>query len=132
MIIFNRTKWSLDYFMLVLDYWSIYNLYRNLYRIFVILTFYCHNPGQPKTKSPGVVLLSVRKPHHHTTPGMITIQAVLGNLGSWLLVCSFILTQLEDIWKTTSIFLKMEDDLNYFEKGRRPQFFFKWKMTSKK
>ena len=28
---------------------------------------FCHNPGQPKTKSPGVVLISVRKtttPHH--------------------------------------------------------------------
>jgi hypothetical protein len=145
----------------------------------------CHNPGQPKTKSPGVVLLSVRKttPHHPTphhtgddynsdssrqprklTFGMqlysnttrrymeddlnifengrrpqlfrkrktTSFQAVLGNLGSWLFVCSFILTQLEDIWKTTSIFLKMEDDLNYFKKGRRPYFFWKWKTTSKK
>ena len=26
-------------------------------------------------------------------------------------------------WKTTSIFLKMEDDLNFFENGRRPQIF---------
>ena len=26
-------------------------------------------------------------------------------------------------WKTTSIFLKMEDDLNFFENGRQPQFF---------
>ena len=32
-------------------------------------------------------------------------------------------------WKTTSIFLKMEDDLNFFENGRRPQFFWKWKTT---
>jgi hypothetical protein len=31
--------------------------------------------------------------------------------------------QLDEIWKTTSIFLKIEDDLNFFEKGRRPQFF---------
>ena len=95
-------------------------------------TIYCHNPGQPKTKSPGVVLISVRKTTpHHTTPGMITIQAVLGNPGSCFLVCSLILTQLEEIWKTTSIFLKMEDDLNFvlkkeddlnfFENGRRPQ-----------
>jgi hypothetical protein len=28
-------------------------------------------------------------------------------------------------WKTTSIFLKMEDDLNIFENGRRPKFFVK-------
>ena len=27
-------------------------------------------------------------------------------------------------WKTTSIFLKMEDNLNIFENGRRPQYFF--------
>jgi hypothetical protein len=26
------------------------------------------------------------------------------------------LTQLEEIWKTTQIFLKMEDDLNFFVK----------------
>jgi hypothetical protein len=24
----------------------------------------------------------------------------------------------------------MEDDLNFFENGRRPHFFFKWKTTS--
>ena len=59
---------------------------------------YCHNPGQPKTKSPGVVLLSVRETTpHNTTPGMITIWAVLGNLKSWFLVCSLIPTQLEEI-----------------------------------
>ena len=33
--------------------------------------------GQPKTKSPGAVLLSVRKPHHTTTLGIITFQAAL-------------------------------------------------------
>jgi hypothetical protein len=56
---------------------------------------YCHNPtNNPKqlqTIFVGVVLVSVRKttphqttPHHHhtTAPGMITILAVLGNLGS--------------------------------------------------
>jgi hypothetical protein len=32
-------------------------------------------------------------------------------------------THLEEIWKTTSIFLKIEDNLNIFENGRRPQFF---------
>jgi hypothetical protein len=35
-----------------------------------------------------------------------------------------VLTILDEIWKTTSIFLKTEDDLNFFENGRRPQFFF--------
>ena len=38
------------------------------------------------------------------------------------MVCHLILTQLEEIWKTTSIFLKIEDDLKFFE-GRQPQFF---------
>jgi hypothetical protein len=38
------------------------------------------------------------------------------------LVCNLPLTQLDEIRKTSSIFLKMEDDLNFFENGRRPQF----------
>jgi hypothetical protein len=53
----------------------------------------CHNPTnnpkQLKATFVGVVLLSVKKPpppppppHHHTTPGIITIRAVLDNLGS--------------------------------------------------
>ena len=53
-------------------------------------TIYCHNPtNNPKqliTTFVGVVLLSVEKtttaPHHTTTPGLITIRAVLSNLGS--------------------------------------------------
>jgi hypothetical protein len=69
---------------------------------------------QPKTTFVGVVLLSVRKT---TTPppphqGVITVKAVLGNPGSWFSVCNLILTQL-DILKTTSIFFKIEDDLNF-------------------
>ena len=32
------------------------------------------------------------------------------------------LTQLDEIWKTTSIFLKMEDNLKLFENGREPNF----------
>ena len=32
-------------------------------------------------------------------------------------------------WKMTSIFLKVEDDLNSFENVRRPHFFRKWKTT---
>jgi hypothetical protein len=34
-------------------------------------------------------------------------------LGSWFLVCNIVSTQLDEIWKTTSIFLKMEEDLNF-------------------
>ena len=82
---------------------------------------YCHNPTnnpkQLKTTFVGVVLLSVRKPHHTTTTttlGPITIRAVLDNLGSWFSVCNLSLTQLDEIRKTTSIFLKMEDDLKFF------------------
>ena len=37
------------------------------------------------------------------------------NLGSWFSVCNLILTQLDEIWKKTSIFLKMEDNLNFFQ-----------------
>ena len=35
-------------------------------------------------------------------------------------------------WKTTCIFLKIEDNLNFLEDGRWPEFCWKWKMTSKK
>jgi hypothetical protein len=43
------------------------------------------------------------------------------------------ITQLEEIWKTTSIFSKMEDDLNsFFLKEDDLNFFWKWKKTSKK
>ena len=67
-----------------------------------------------------MVLLPVRKtkppPPHH----VITFNAVQSNL---IFGMQPMITQLEEIWKTTSIFLKTEDDLNIFEKGRRPQFF---------
>ena len=43
------------------------------------------------------------------------INFVQGNLGSWFSVCHLILTQLDEIWKTTSMFLKMVDDLNFFQ-----------------
>ena len=39
---------------------------------------------------------------------------VLGNLGSWFLVCNIVSTQLDEKWKTLSIFLKMEDYFNFF------------------
>ena len=35
--------------------------------------------------------------------------------GSWFLVWNLILTQLYELWKTSSIFLKIEDDLNFFQ-----------------
>ena len=49
---------------------------------------HCHNPTnnlkQLKTTFVRVVLLSVKINHHHnTTPGLITIRAVINNLESW-------------------------------------------------
>jgi hypothetical protein len=48
-------------------------------------SIYCHNPTnkpkQIKTAFAGVILLSVQKTTT-TTPGLITIRAVPGNLGS--------------------------------------------------
>ena len=38
---------------------------------------------------------------------------VLDNLGSWFLVSNIVSTQLDEIWKTTSILLTMEEDLNF-------------------
>ena len=38
------------------------------------------------------------------------------------MLCNLILTQIEEIWKTTSIFLN-ERQPQVFENGRRPQFF---------
>ena len=69
----------------------------------------CHNQQnkakQSKTKQNNfcwVVILSVKKPppppHHHHHPGY---HYNLSNLRSWFLVCSLILTQLEEIWVTT-------------------------------
>ena len=84
-----------------------------------------------KTTFVGVVLLSVRKtttpnqtkpphqtttPNHHTKPPhhVITFKAVSGNLGSWFLVCNLYFNPTR---------LNMEDDINFFLNGRRPQFF---------
>jgi hypothetical protein len=55
------------------------------------------------------------EPTHPTTE---TFKAYPGNTGSWFLVCNLILTQLDELWKTTSIF------------GRQSHFFPKWKTTS--
>ena len=91
------------------------------------------HPKPCKTTFVGVVLLSVKKKTaHHTAPNhhVITFKAVQSNLGSWFSVCNLNITQLEEIWMTTSIFLKMEEDLNIFENGRRPQYLWKFKTTS--
>ena len=40
----------------------------------------------------------------------------LGNLGSSFLECNIVSTQLDEVWKKTSNFLKMEDDLNFLYK----------------
>jgi hypothetical protein len=72
-----------------------------------------------------------------------------GNLENWFLVCNIVSNELDEIWKTTSILLKIgrqpqligysktisfffngrwpqllliEDDLNFFFNGRWPQF----------
>ena len=56
-------------------------------------------------------------------------------------ICNLILTQLDEIWKNTWMFSKIEYELKYFVNGRRPHFFFngrqsrysfKWQKTSKK
>ena len=36
----------------------------------------------------------------------------------------------EPNWKTTLTFWKMEDDLNFLENGRKPQYVGNWKKTS--
>ena len=75
----------------------------------------CHNPTnktkQKKKTLVGVVLLSVKTHHHHQG----CIKQLPGNLGSWVLVCSLVITHLEEIWKTSLIFLKKEDNLKFWE-----------------
>jgi hypothetical protein len=44
-----------------------------------------------------------------------------------LLVCNLILAQLDEIWKTTSTFFKLEYNLNFF-KMKRTSIFKKWKI----
>ena len=44
---------------------------------------------------------------------------LLGNPISWFLVCNIVSTQLDEIWKSKSI----------FENGRQPQLFWNWKTT---
>ena len=96
----------------------------------LFLVIICHNPtNNPKQNNlGGVVLLSLnKKPHYHLRHPTHTTRRL------WLhfkplpdnLVCNHILTQLKEIWKTTSIFKKIKDKLNLFENGRRPNFFCK-------
>jgi hypothetical protein len=66
---------------------------------------------QDKITWSGIIIRNV-KPHHtgdHYHLGSIR------QIGSGFSVCNIILTQLDEIWKTTSIFLKMEDDLSFFK-----------------
>ena len=44
--------------------------------------------------------------------------------------CSWKITLIFFKWKTTSILLQMEDNLNILANGRRPQYFCKWNTTS--
>ena len=48
---------------------------------------------------------------------------VLGNIWSWNLVCNIGSTQLDEIWRTTPIFLKMEDDLSFLKMENDLNFF---------
>ena len=102
---------------------SIHILVRVLYK------YYCHSPIQPQLKL--VVTKCLVGPPTPPPPPSETFKTLIDNLGSWFLVCNLISTQPDKIWKTTSIFAywkttsifwKMEDDLNFFENGRRPQF----------
>ena len=75
---------------------------------------YCHNPGQPKTISPGVVLISVRKTTpHHTGDDY--------NSGSSRQPRKLFFGMQPYSNPTRR---NMEDDLNIFEIGRQPQFCF--------
>jgi hypothetical protein len=79
------------------------------------VVYYCHNPGQCKTKSPGVVLLSVREttpPPHHTGDDY--------NSGSSRQPRKLTFGMQLHSNQTRRY---MEDDLNICENGRIPQLF---------
>ena len=92
---------------------------------------YCRNPtNNPKQLKTTFVIIGKKTTpplHHHH---VITFKAGMGNLGSGFFVKQLFLTQLEEIWKTTSLFLKMEDDLKFVSKWNTTSILFKWKMTS--
>jgi hypothetical protein len=78
----------------------------------------CHNPGQCKTKSPGVVLLSVRETTpHHPTPHHTGDDY---NSGSYRQPRK--LTFGMQLYSNPTR-RNIEEDLNIFENGRRPQLF---------
>ena len=72
--------------------------------------YFCHSPTSTQKRSWCDHIMQWNPLHHPTE----TFKALPGNPGSWFSVCNLILTQLDEIWKTTSIFLKMEDDLIFF------------------
>jgi hypothetical protein len=68
-----------------------------------LFIYYCHNQtnNTKQNKKFGWSGIIIGKKPQHSTP---------------FLVCILFLTQLEEIWKTTSIFFLVEDDLNFFGK----------------
>ena len=68
----------------------------------LIVVFYKYGHKSLKITWSGIIIGNVS----HTTPGKITIRAVWGNIGSWFSVCNIILTQLDEIWWTTSTFFE--------------------------
>ena len=83
--------------------------YRKLFTINVDHTVILPQPNQQhKTKQFGWSGIIIGKKNHTTTNTMwLHYKPLPGNLGSWFLVCSLILTQLEEIWKTTSIYFRI-------------------------
>ena len=71
-----------------------------------MLAFILIATTQPTTQNNLKQLLLGWYYYRLKTPGLITILAVLDNLGSWLSVCNLIWTQLD-------LFL-MEDNLNFW------------------
>ena len=51
-----------------------------------------------------------------------TYRELPGNPGSWFSVCNLILIQLDELWKTTSIFFVNGRWPQFFPNGRWPQF----------
>jgi hypothetical protein len=109
---------------------SVHNQWSNLGRplFLVLILFLKHSLS---LLFCGIIIGKKTTTTTTTTPEWLHFEPLQSNLGSWFLLCSRILTQLEEIWKTTSIFLKMEDNPNFFKGKKQPNFFGKWK-TSKK
>jgi hypothetical protein len=80
-------------------------------------------PSSAKPQLDGLVLFSVNPATH--PPPTPTRESLFSNISHWMLT-----NLAHKNWKTTSIVWKVEDDLNFFGNGRRPQFLPKWKTTS--